>query len=345
MCNSLWGTAFNHGLSSEHPVNDAYYDRFNTRCDVADAIGLNLGDHLILHEWVTQEDHPGDDFEYLTDVQQLAVRKKSKDNYLAYMMVQQSNSSSAKLRSILSDAYALGDDKYLANRQAAFHFLEKLSKDVVRQPTVTHEVSSFSQKGNQHKQKSNDKAYRNDWYDKKKCKNITCYNYGEKRYPAPHCPKGEKKPAAKSSKSKKKDDDDNSRSRKSSKNSAVMAKMKKDLKSQSRTFATFKSMLQDMEEEESDLSDLDESGVSFFQWHDLGSNIQHVLHNSSTPKYRVLDLTKVILLDSQSTMGLFCNQELISEIIPSAQSLTVRGNGGTLEVYQKATILGYEKDV
>ena len=25
--------------------NDAYYDRFNTKCDVADAIGLNLGDH------------------------------------------------------------------------------------------------------------------------------------------------------------------------------------------------------------------------------------------------------------------------------------------------------------
>ena len=58
--------------------NDAYYNRFNTKCDVADAIGINLGDHSILYEWFTQEDHPGDDFEYLPDVQQLAVRKKSK---------------------------------------------------------------------------------------------------------------------------------------------------------------------------------------------------------------------------------------------------------------------------
>ena len=137
-----------------------------------------------------------------------------------------------------------------------------------------------------------------DRYDKEKCKNITCYNFGEKGHPEPHYPKGYKEPAAKSSKSNKKDDDDNSRSRKSSRNSAVMANMKKYLNSQSCTFATLKSKLRYMEEEESDLSGSDESGSSFFQQHDLGSNIQHVLHNSSTPKYRGLDLTKVILLDN-----------------------------------------------
>ena len=109
-----------------------------------------------------------------------------------------------------------------------------------------------------------------------------------------------------------------------------MAKMKKYLKSQSRKFATLDSKLQEMEEKKSDLSDSDESGSSFFQRHDLGSNIQHILHNSSTPKYRGLDLIKVILLDNQSTMDLFCNLELTSDIIPSAQSLKVQGNGGTL---------------
>ena len=97
-----------------------------------------------------------------------------------------------------------------------------------------------------------------------------------------------------------------------------MAKMKKYLKSQSCTFATLKSKLQGMEEEESDLSDSDESVSSFFQGHDFGYNIQNVLHNSSTPKYRGLDLTKVILLDNQSNMNLFCNPDLTSEIMPSA---------------------------
>ena len=75
------------GYHQNTQSNDAYYDRFNTKYNVADAISLNLGDHPMLHEWVTQEDHPGDYFEDLTDVQQLAVRKKSKDKYLDYIMV------------------------------------------------------------------------------------------------------------------------------------------------------------------------------------------------------------------------------------------------------------------
>ena len=263
-------------------------------------------------------------------MQQLAVRKKSIDKYLAYMMVRQINISSAKLRASLSDTYALGDDKYPANRQAEFHFLEKFRKDVVRQTTVTHEGSSLAQKGNQQKQKSSDKAYTKDWYDKEKCKNITCYNCGEKWHPGPHFSKGDKNPAAKYFKSNNKENDDNSRSRKSSRNSAAMSKTKKYLKIQSCTFATLKSKLWDMEEEESDLSDSDESGSYLFQRHDLVPNIQHVLHISSTPKYRGLDLTKVILLDSQFTMDLFCNPDLKSDIMPSVQYLTVQGNSGTL---------------
>ena len=65
------------GYHQNTQSTDAYYDRFNTKYDVADAISLNLGYHSMLHEWVTQEGHPGDDFEDITDVQQLVVRKKS----------------------------------------------------------------------------------------------------------------------------------------------------------------------------------------------------------------------------------------------------------------------------
>ena len=118
-------------------------------------------------------------------------------------MVRQSNSSSAKLRASLSDAYALGDDKYPTNQQAAFHFLENFSKDVVKQTTVTHEGRFFSQIGNQQKRKSSDKDYTTDWYDKEKYDNINCYNCDEKGHPAPHWSEGYKKPDAKYSKSKK----------------------------------------------------------------------------------------------------------------------------------------------
>ena len=133
------------------------------------------------------------------------------------------------------------------------------------------------------KDKSSDKACTKDWYNKEKCRNITCYNCDEKGHPSTHCPKGDKNPADEYFKSKNKENDDNRRSSKSIRNSAAMSKMKKDLKNQSRTFSTLNSKLRDMEEEESDLSDSYESGSSFFQRHDLGSNIQHVLHNSSPP--------------------------------------------------------------
>ena len=106
----------------------------------------------------------------------------------------------------------------------------------------------FPRKEINKKQKSSDKAYTKDWYDKEKCKNITCYNCIDNGHPEPYCPKGDKKPAAKSSKSNKKDDNDNRRSRKSSSNSAVVAKMEKDMKSQSCTFTTLKYNLQEMEE-------------------------------------------------------------------------------------------------
>ena len=78
------------GYHQNTQSNDAYYNRFNTKCDFADAIGLNLGYHSMLHEWFTQLYHFGDDFEYLTGVQQLAVRNNSKDKYLAYVMIQKS---------------------------------------------------------------------------------------------------------------------------------------------------------------------------------------------------------------------------------------------------------------
>ena len=120
---------------------------------------------------------------------------------------------------------------------------------------------------------------------------------------------------------------------------------KKYLKSQSHTFSTLKSKLQEMEEEESDLSDSDDIVSSFFQRHDLWSNIQHALHNSSTLKYRGIYLTKAILLNSQSTINLFSNPEFTPDIIPSAQSLIVRDNSGTSEVHQKAKIPGYKTDI
>jgi hypothetical protein len=58
-----------------------------------------------------------------------------------------------------------------------------------------------------------------------------------------------------------------------------------------------------------------------------------------------LDLKEEILLDSQSTMDLFCNAALVSKISKSISNMRLKRNGGTMVVTGKAMVEGYNKTV
>ena len=58
-----------------------------------------------------------------------------------------------------------------------------------------------------------------------------------------------------------------------------------------------------------------------------------------------LDLREIILLDSQSTMDLFCNQALVTEIYKSSSSMRLKSNGGTMVVTHKEKMAGYHKNI
>jgi hypothetical protein len=58
-----------------------------------------------------------------------------------------------------------------------------------------------------------------------------------------------------------------------------------------------------------------------------------------------LDLGAIILLDSQSTMDLFCNAALVRKTSKSKSSMRLKSNGGTMAVSCKATLPGYKKSV
>jgi hypothetical protein len=58
-----------------------------------------------------------------------------------------------------------------------------------------------------------------------------------------------------------------------------------------------------------------------------------------------LDLREVILLDSQSTMDIFCNAALVSETSKSKSIMRLKSSGGTMVVTRKSTISGYNKTV
>jgi hypothetical protein len=56
-----------------------------------------------------------------------------------------------------------------------------------------------------------------------------------------------------------------------------------------------------------------------------------------------LDNKEVIFLDSQPTMGLFCNASLVINISKSRSNMQLKSNGGTMVFTRKATMEGYNK--
>ena len=49
----------------------------------------------------------------------------------------------------------------------------------------------------------------------------------------------------------------------------------------------------------------------------------------------------MLLLDSCSTVDLFCNNNLVTKIWKSKNSMTVKGNGGDLKTHKKAYVENY----
>ena len=60
-------------------------------------------------------------------------------------------------------------------------------------------------------------------------------------------------------------------------------------------------------------------------------------------KWNKLQLQNMLLLDSCSTVDMFCNKNLVTNICTSKNYVTVKGNGGDLKTHQKAHVENYSK--
>jgi hypothetical protein len=67
-------------------------------------------------------------------------------------------------------------------------------------------------------------------------------------------------------------------------------------------------------------------------------------HHQAAQK-RQLDLKKVMLLDSQSTMDLICDPALVESTFKSSHSMRLKSNGGTMEVKKQAIMPGYHAHI
>jgi hypothetical protein len=220
------------------------------------------------------------------------------------------------------------------------HLLDKYSKTVVAKVTYS-EGTSFTQKGGKgggnQSSSGSGKGRESRTYDKKYWNEKECYKCHKKGHPATHCPK---KPS---------DDDDCSTASAAS----SVKKLKKDPKSIKKAFTTVNTQLAQLKEANSDISESEGEEASHFQ---VDQALQFAqLDKKFEPRIAKifkqagssikLDLKEVILLNSQSTMDLFCNAALVSKISKSISNMQLKINGGTMVVTQKTTVEGYNKNI
>jgi hypothetical protein len=164
------------GFHQHKLLNPQYYKKFNTRVDVAKAVGITrIHKDVVLH---TAKQVYKKDFEDLTTDEKVIVKDKAKERHYAYVMLQNSSPNHGKLKVGLVDDYAKGHDHFPKNRQAILHLLDKHSKTTSKSKQTFSEGHTFvTQKGGKGAKKATSKPItfdRADWTNK------TCFVCGKK---------------------------------------------------------------------------------------------------------------------------------------------------------------------
>jgi hypothetical protein len=315
--------------------NPQWYEKFNTKVDVGSAIGVTR-QHKVLLEYVAQENHTLT-FAALSAEQKQAVREDTEERYISYAFLHQSGAQHGNLKVDLRNDFTTGSNRYPKTHQQTLHLLDKYSKTVVVPKTTSSEGSSFAQKGGRGGRGR--KGQPTITFDKEYWKDKTCFNCGEKGHPSSSCTK-----AAVAN------DDDSASIAQSVK------KLAKDTKNLKKAFT----QLQKTTERDLDLSGSEsEEEDSHFQFGDgfqftqmrvkqtaieFEPRIAKLFKQTHGTKIK-LDLKKVILLDSQSTMDLICDPALVESTFKSSHSMRLKSNGGTMEVKKQAIMPGYHAHV
>ena len=133
-----------YSFRQEQMSNPQWYEHFNTKVDVGEAIGVTC-QHKVLLEYVAQELHQ-QAFATLTAVEQQAIHMDAEEHYIAYAFLRQSGAQHRNLKKDLQNDYTTGDNCYPKNWQQTLHLLDKYSKTIVPKMTQS-KGTSFAQKG------------------------------------------------------------------------------------------------------------------------------------------------------------------------------------------------------
>jgi hypothetical protein len=366
-----------YSFSQQNLTNEQWYERFNTKIDVGSAIGVTR-QHRVLLEHVATEIGTIP-FSGLSASEQHDVREKAEERYLSYVFLRQSGKQHNKLKVDLQNDFTTGDDRYPKNRQATLHLLDKYSKSTVS--NTTSEGTAFAQRGGRTSETFDQKYWKDkECYhcNKKGHPSTHCPDKKKKSKSSTSSSKTTEDDASRSSKSSKSSVKSITKMQKKLKKSfATMQSKIEELDNDN-------SDLTDSESDDEETSHFQfqtptchpfqgvrrtketaphktpgvkkkeavsheiagvpaTRGLVFHQAFEKRN--AEVLFKQTQWKEITLDLKNVILLDSQSTMDLFCNPELVKHVTKSSHKMRLQSNGGSMTVNHKATIEGYKKKV
>lgn len=169
--------------------NPQWYEGFNTKVDVREAIGLTR-QYKVLLEYVAQELHH-QAFATLTNAEQLVVQADTEERYISYVFLRKSSKRHTNLKVDLQNDFTTGDNsnRYLKNWQQTLHWTNTARRQL-QDPTSPKEKSLFAQQDGKGKDKGTPNT-ESDGYNKKYWKDKECFKCFKKcnkmGHPASHC--------------------------------------------------------------------------------------------------------------------------------------------------------------
>jgi hypothetical protein len=156
-----------YSFKQETLSNPQWYEKFNTKVDVSEAICVTR-QHKVLLDYVAQESYTKS-FEGLGVAEHKLVRDDAEERYVSYAFLRQSGIQHGNLKVDLQNDFTTGDNCYSKNRQQTQHLLDKYSNTVIPKATQS-EGASFAHKGGKGGGRSNHgngKSHDSSTYDKK----------------------------------------------------------------------------------------------------------------------------------------------------------------------------------
>ncbi|MGL6130279.1 MAG: hypothetical protein ACRCZ9_01525, partial [Fusobacteriaceae bacterium] len=311
--------------------NAEWYEKFNTRVDVAESVGVKFDSFEYLWQYCIERKGL-DNYNKLNPDQQSIIRLESKERLLGYLLIKNSSPTTLHdtIRNNLLDSFIARRDEYPENRYEAITILNRYDdRKIVNK--VPSEGTAFAQKGKKgnpkEKKGGKDNAKAKDTKDNYFA-DKECFVCGKKGHGAKQCPMRGNKVKS----------DDSTISSKSA--TQTMTDFGEKLKNANKQFAQLKAQMGNSEEASSDDEQRHVQFMATSILHKYGEYIEpkQVTFKQSVGMLDDLDLRKVILLDNQSTMSLFCNKKMVYNIRASDEKMTLQSNGGSMTVHMIADV-------